>query len=750
LRLVPPILVGFLTVTMCLGQTVVRDTTVLSTAVSELFTGDCDWAVRVWSPDGFTVGDRVILYQAKGATCAQRLPSDTGNITDEGLAGVFEFNWIRRISGTKVFLRDSIKTPFELHHQVQLIKVIRAEVLILSGVVRPLPWNGAYGGVVAIEAPAAIQFIGGHVSASAAGFRGGEMSSVDTSCTVATAMHTGWPSTRYGSKGEGLAQTLIDAEAGRASLANGGGGGGNHNSGGGGGACAGAGGRGGSRWSGCTGTLSTYGLGGWPTVLDPAVPRMPMGGGGGGGHHDEDGLGTNGGRGGGAVLLRSPMIDLRDSDRISADGETVADTARYNGAGGGGAGGTILLVCDSFSSSGRISARGGRGGHVAAGQPEAHGPGGGGGGGYIATSMSAMTPLVQVGAGLSGLNLGHVGITSAWYAEPGSPGRVVTGVAMTTTSVETGPDLFSDGDLDLGTLNLGSTVQTTFHVMNRGSQAALITGIFFNEGHLREVSAQPQPPVVLRPGDTLTVIAEGTVDGGEQADFLVLDVNNVCGVIPTVVAARWWRTFVDTTCKATVRLQPSAASSGRVASVDVTIDQAQNIPETDFRFAIQADRHVLHLRTATIRSAPGVSASIADYREAGDTAILIVTGNVRDATDLDTVVSIDVLVLFSADSSTDISFTDAESFSWSRPCEVQVQGAFIEVSDVCGSRGIRLVTFHGENSALSSWTLYDLRGVVIRTGHMNESPLHDELAQGAYILVHHTVEGMRTELLLKQ
>jgi hypothetical protein len=51
------------------------------------------------NPSPFNVGDRVLLYQAKGATIDVTNSASYGNITSIGSAGVFEFHQIAAISG---------------------------------------------------------------------------------------------------------------------------------------------------------------------------------------------------------------------------------------------------------------------------------------------------------------------------------------------------------------------------------------------------------------------------------------------------------------------------------------------------------------------------------------------------------------------------------------------------------------------------------------------------------------------------
>src|SRR5690606_12608671 len=120
--------------------------------------------------------------------------------------------------------------------------------------------------------------------------------------------------------------------------------------------------------------------------------RLLMAGGGGGGFGDNNYVNTEGGNGGGMVLIRSNEI-LGNAHSILANGESVTITSNYEGAGGGGAGGTIILACSNFGTTPalNLSATGGKGGdnNNAGTLNTAHGPGGGGGGGLIGLGTSA-------------------------------------------------------------------------------------------------------------------------------------------------------------------------------------------------------------------------------------------------------------------------------------------------------------------------------------------------------------------------
>lgn len=105
-------------------------------------------------------------------------------------------------------------------------------------------------------------------------------------------------------------------------------------------------------------------------------------------HPGSQGGGSNGGEGGGALLL-NVTGDIDINGILSADGGDASGTF-----GGGGSGGSIFIDADAIRGSGVISARGGRG----------IGNGGGGGGGRITFKYVSLASTAQIFAdgGLSG------------------------------------------------------------------------------------------------------------------------------------------------------------------------------------------------------------------------------------------------------------------------------------------------------------------------------------------------------------
>lgn len=415
--------------------------------------------VTVDDPTPFSVGDRVLLYQAKGATIDQINSASYGNITSIGSAGVFEFHQIASISGNNItFTCPRVRTfGNPATDAIQLIKVAySAGNLTITGEVTAFPWDGSKGGVVVIETDGTLSF-GANINVLGRGFRGGIYSlPSNNTCVCNTGTYHGNADDQAGRKGEGVANWPgYNHYAYRGKLASGGGGGNNHNTGGGGGSNYGAGGQGGWITCGCRllcgGNVanSGWGYGGvsLSSYVNPSAMRAFLGGGGGGGHQNND-QGGQGGNGGGIVILRAATIEgngfqitaAGDSGfRVGASGCPTPNIAGNDGAGGGGGGGSVLLFCNSYLGNLTIDVRGGKGGSC--GKPQCacaidHGPGGGGGGGYIAFSTAAVPAGITIytNGGPNGIeltpeneNMNGCNNTSRSNCIPSGPDRINRG-----------------------------------------------------------------------------------------------------------------------------------------------------------------------------------------------------------------------------------------------------------------------------------------------------------------------------------
>jgi uncharacterized repeat protein (TIGR01451 family) len=221
-------------------------------------------------------GSVLLLYQATGATIntsnASPAPATYGGgvygtVTAAGGAGNYEFVTVASVSGNTITLASSCATL--LHAYTSSAQVVRVPqyssvTVAAGGSITGLAWNGATGGVIAMNVSGALTLnnTSGSIVATGIGFRGatgyanaGTSSNSTYIGTVFNYVFSGETgdnlSTALGGvKGEGVAGggsdygTIYDtndvSRYGRGAPANGGGGGDGHNSGGGGGANYGA------------------------------------------------------------------------------------------------------------------------------------------------------------------------------------------------------------------------------------------------------------------------------------------------------------------------------------------------------------------------------------------------------------------------------------------------------------------------------------------------------------------------------
>lgn len=336
---------------------------------------------------------------------------------------------------------------------------------LTSGLTVP-SWNGAFGGVLAVDVASTVDLNGATVNLSGRGFRGGAGRSLSGGTPGFSNADVVRPSTvlYHASKGEGTAGTprfvyngLVSTDLGADAYPGGGfargapasaGGGGTdwvssngHNSGGGGGANGGDGGRGGFSWS---SAQNVGGLGGVGTV-GLLGDRLFLGGGGGAGSSNNAGP-AHGGVGGGIVHIRADRFINAGTWQVSG---TKPPLSTQDGAGGGGAGGTASIAsCSSQIGSHTVIANGGGGGDVNWNPGDFHGPGGGGGGGVVLSS----TPLAStsVAGGASGISpnanpfgalpgtAGDVGSAISAVGPGASPGCVCQATTALISDVEAG------------------------------------------------------------------------------------------------------------------------------------------------------------------------------------------------------------------------------------------------------------------------------------------------------------------------
>ena len=414
-------------------------------------------AVTLTTAGGLTPGQRVLLYQAKGAVITASNTSSYGNITTLNNAGAYEFNTICSVTGNEVWLVYPMLYAYDPAGLVQLVTVPSSASITVAGAVSAASWDPATGtgGIVALESSGTLT-LNADINVSGQGFQGGalvdyEIPPYDCNAGVdVTDYYLNLPTSGYytgGMKGEGIAAYIVNEEYGRGKLANGGGGGNNGNSGGAGGGNYGPGGDGGQRAGESLFSCHAYnpGIGGAGLSglgYTTAANRIFLGGGGGSGE-ENNAAGEPGANGGGIIILSAPTI-VGGGGQLLASGlrpvnPVLTDPyqAEGDGGGGGGAGGTIILNATTISGAITANVTGGAGSnsnniHVS----DCTGPGGGGAGGVVWVAGSVFPPAVSatVNGGANGVVSSNsaktscVGLSNG--ATPGATGSSQTGYVL--------------------------------------------------------------------------------------------------------------------------------------------------------------------------------------------------------------------------------------------------------------------------------------------------------------------------------
>ena len=432
-------------------------------------------SVTVDNASGLSVGERIFLYQAKGATITATNTASYGNISAANSAGAYEFNTICTISGNEVWMLNALTNTYDPTGNVQLVTVPYSSALTVSGTITPQPWDSlsGKGGIVVLEATSSIT-LNADINVAGQGFEGGTLINwaiPPYNCSwLVTVSDYYYPFAASGSyntggrKGEGISAYITGEEFGRGKLANGGGGGDNANSGGGGGGNYGTGGVGGQRTNESTFDCHAQypGIGGASLAsfgYSSSKNRIFFGGGGGSGE-ENNGAGEPGGNGGGIIVLSAPLIVGGGGQLLATGGRPYNPAnsdpyqAESDGGGGGGAGGTIVLNASTITGTIVADASGSAGSnssniHVS----DCTGPGGGGAGGTIWAAgpsfpgsvvatvnggangvVSAATAKTACAGSSNGAAPGSAGQTLGSYLAPVSSGPVC--VALATPALQ--------------------------------------------------------------------------------------------------------------------------------------------------------------------------------------------------------------------------------------------------------------------------------------------------------------------------
>jgi len=410
-------------------------------------TGFSCQTVNVSTTNGFSVGDRVLLIQLKGAIIDSTNTPSFGTILNYNGAGNYEMGTIQSIAGNSINLADSVLRQYNVNGAVQLVKVPVYGNVNVSAPLTCQAWNGITGGILAFQADSLVT-LNADIDVSGKGYRGATLFNGSlVNCLGDTSNYrlpSGTASTAH--KGEGIVNYNSTRADGKGANANGGGAGHDCNGGGAGGGNFGLGGYGGD--SKCNVSCPPYfyqnsgGEAGKSLTYSNLVNKIYPGGGGGAGHQNNSG-GSPGTNGGGIVLIITDSIE-GNNHYIRSDGINNTLIANIDGQGGGGAGGTILFSCKGYNAL-HVSVQGGYGGVDNFSGSDCHGKGGGGGGGVIWTSapvLSGMTKYLNGGLpgvftapgsycynGSNGASAGQPGISIIDLLIPESAAPCLTGIA---------------------------------------------------------------------------------------------------------------------------------------------------------------------------------------------------------------------------------------------------------------------------------------------------------------------------------
>ncbi len=466
------------------------------------------------------------------AGCASRTETSAsyagGHLTSNYKAGAWEYCTATSTAGASVGVvcagpgsgtvnayQASAATLTTGAYRYQVLRVPQYSNVALAANVVPLAWNGATGGVLALQASGTINMAGFNLDATARGFRGGgvtfsppygpsDLDPVNGSSFYRAAAGN-IASTPGGEregnfKAEGIAGTpqLVyngaaqvntgadgypNGSRGRGAPGNAGGGGNNQNGGGGGGGNGGVGGNGGGCWDDVSRPTAFRDCGGFGgdgasrvgNNLALSVSRAVLGGGGGAGHVDGGGtsceLGAWGGNGGGLMVVRA--ASMAGAGNLLANGangfEPNFTAGGCTDAGGGaGAGGTIIAAVTTGLGGRTLQASGGNGANSSYSE---HGPGGGGGGGAIYYNTGGAAPSVVVIGGANGTDRGNLTPPAGpWFSTSGN-GSVLAGPVSTFTPVCSTVLAVTKTD-GIASVLAGGTTSYTVTFTNTGATAA--------------------------------------------------------------------------------------------------------------------------------------------------------------------------------------------------------------------------------------------------------------------------------------
>ena len=157
----------------------------------------------------FNIGDKILIIQMKGALLIDGNNSSTGEIDDYRNAGNYEINEIKSISSTSTFnisLKYEFESSFTTSGFVQIVSVPQYEDVVVTNTLTCQNWNGSYGGILVFDANGSVT-LDANIDVSGAGFRGGEVENLNSSCFGGTGFpgyNCAYSSDCGAKKGEGV------------------------------------------------------------------------------------------------------------------------------------------------------------------------------------------------------------------------------------------------------------------------------------------------------------------------------------------------------------------------------------------------------------------------------------------------------------------------------------------------------------------------------------------------------------------
>lgn len=408
--------------------------------------------ITVSSVVGFSIGDKVMIIQMKGATVNTTNTASAGTVTAIGNAGNYELFTIGDITGSVITTKAPLGRTYDVAGLVQLVHVPEYTDVTVSGTLTASAWNPTTGtgGVLALVATGTVT-LNANVDVTGLGYAGIDITvnGSPDDCSISPAAQYVQAASSGGSaveKGNGIVVDDVSTNHGRGPRANGGGGGVAGDSGGGGGSNYGAGGVGGDRW--CDLLTTAGGLGGLDLSSYIELNKLFMGGAGGAGF-TTSGNPSSAADGGGVVLIKANSL-VGNANSILAAGTSpnvLTPSGPADGGGGGGGGGAVALLLNSFSGTMTVNVSGGNGQTL--NTETLHGPGGGGGGGVLFHTLSSLPGGITVNS--AGGSAGtHTGAQSAntHGATNGSSGGIIQNFELGGFCDDDGDGTIDVNDID--------------------------------------------------------------------------------------------------------------------------------------------------------------------------------------------------------------------------------------------------------------------------------------------------------------